>query len=84
MILSLSAGDILLYLRGQVIWGIFWSLILLLVVIFEVWAYFFSKEKTTISNIWKAWAIKSPLWAYLTLGLLWAGLTALIVHLAVW
>ena len=82
LIISLSLGDLLLYVKGQIIWGTFWSIILLLVVGYEIYAYFFSKHKTTISNIWKEWTIENPFFAYLTLGLIWLGLNALIVHLA--
>jgi len=84
MIFGLGTADVLLFIKGQFIWGIFWAIILSLVAIFEIYAYFFSKEKTTISNVWKAWAQKSPFWAYTTLFLIWLGLTSLIVHLAIY
>lgn len=84
MIFGLGLADLFLFIRGQFIWGIFWAIILSLVVIFEVYSYYFSKHKTTISNIWKKWDEKSPIWARPTLFLLWLGLTALIVHLAIY
>ena len=84
MIITLVAADIILYVVGQIIWGTFWTIILMLVAAYEIYAFYFSKHKTTISNIWKQWAMKSPITAYITLALLWIGLTALAVHLAVW
>lgn len=83
MCISLGVADALLFIRGQIVWGIFWAIILALVGIFEVYNFYILK-KSTISNVWKAWAQASPFWAYTTLFLLWFGLNALIVHLAVW
>ena len=84
MIAGLGVANLFLYLRGQIVWGIFWSLILLLVAGFELYSFYVSKAKTTISNVWKKWSQESPFWAYTTLALLCIGLNALIVHLAVW
>lgn len=84
MMIGAAVADALLYWQGQIIWGVFWSIIILLVIGFEIYAYFFSKHKRTISNIWKAWAQTSPFWAYLTLFILWVSLSALCLHLAVW
>ena len=84
MIIALVAADIILYIVGQFIWATFWTIILLLVAGYEIYAFYFSKHKTTISNIWKQWTIKSPVLAYSTLALIWIGLSALAVHLAVW
>lgn len=84
MILSVIAADTLLWINGQKEWAIFWVLITALVVVFELYGVFISKQKRTISNMWKAWAQEKPFWAYLTLGILWLGLSALCLHLAVW
>ena len=84
MIILAGTADAILYWQGQIVWGVFWSLIILLVICFEIYGFFFSPQKKTISNMWKEWAIKSPGWAYTTLALLWVALTALCIHLAVW
>jgi hypothetical protein len=74
----------LLWWQGQTVWAVFWSIIIGLVILFELYGILISKEKKTISNMWKAWAIKAPSWAYFTLALLYVSLTALCLHLAVW
>lgn len=84
MMVGAAVADGLLYWRGQYVWGIFWSCIILLVIGFEIFGKFFSKEKLTISNMWKKWAKEEPFWAYLTLGILCVSLNAMILHLAVW
>lgn len=84
MMIGAGVATGLLYWQGQLVWGIFWSCIICLVISFEIYGKFFSKQKKTISNMWKDWAIKSPFWAYLTLGILCVSLNALILHLAVW
>ncbi len=82
MIVCACIADFILYFKGQVIWGLFWSIIIGLVGVFEIVSYVTDKE--TISTKWKKWAEKSPFWAYLTLILLWVSLNALILHLAVY
>ena len=82
MLITLISGNILLWVFQQFVWAIFLTIILLMVAVFEIYGIFFSPQKTTISNMWKQWAEKSPIWAYTTLTLLWVGLNALVVHLA--
>ena len=82
MIVGAGIATGLLYWQGQVIWAIFWSCIICLVIGFEIFSY--ATKKKTISTIWKDWAIKSPKWAYTTLAILWVALSALCLHLAVW
>lgn len=84
MIVGAVVSDAILYWKGQIVWGIFWSIIILLVAAFEIYGVFISEKKKTISNMWKEWAIKSPFWAYTTLAILCIALNALILHLAVW
>lgn len=84
MMLGAFAADIILYMNGQYVWGTFWTFIILLVIGYEVWGKFISKEKKTISNMWKDWTIKDPTMAYLVLGILYVSLSALCLHLAVW
>ena len=81
MIGSVVIADALLFVRGQIIWGVFWAVITTLVIGFELWNFYVLK-KSTISNVWKKWAQESPWWAYTTLFFLWLGLNALILHLA--
>ena len=82
MLITLIGGNLLLWFQQQFLWAVFLTIILLMVAVFELYSVFVSKQKTTISNVWKQWAQQSPLWAYGTLTLLWIGLNALIVHLA--
>lgn len=84
LILTGLAATALCYSRGQIVWGVFLTIILLLTVAFEVYGRFISKERKTISSMWKAWAIKEPGWAYTALTLLCLAFNALILHLAVW
>lgn len=82
MIVCAVIADAILYWQGQIIWGVFWSVIVALVGGFEIYAYL--TKKKTISTIWKEWAQKSPFWAYTTLILLATALNGLWIHLAVW
>jgi hypothetical protein len=84
MIVCAGIADVLLYLQGQIIWGTFWSVIILLVGGYELYAYFFSAHKKTISNIYRDFIKAHPFWGYGILVLLCVALNALILHLAVW
>lgn len=81
MLVTLIAGNLSLYANGQYVWALFLNIILLLVAAFEIYGYFISPQKMTISNMWKQWAKKSPVWSYATLIIIAIGLNALIVHL---
>ena len=86
MIGTVVLGDAILYWQHQVVWGIFWSCIIALVLGFEVYGKFISKQKLTISNMWRDWIVyekdnkKFP-WGRITLIIIWVSFTALIVHL---
>jgi hypothetical protein len=82
MIVCASLATAILYWQGQIIWAIFWTVIIALVGGFEIFSY--ATKKKTISTVWKEWAQKSPFMAYLTLGLLATALGGLWLHLAVW
>jgi hypothetical protein len=86
MIIGAVAADFICYWRGQIVWGTFWSCIIALVIGYEIYGKFISKEKKTISNMFRDWIVwekenkKFP-WGRTTLIILWTALTALIVHL---
>lgn len=85
MILTAVSADTLLYLNQQWIWASFWSIVILLVIGYELYAII--TEKKTISTIYKEWIQKGKVaafWARLILILLWVGLNCLILHLWFW
>lgn len=82
MIISFIGLVTVLFVRGQIIWGIVWVVIGSTVGIAELYSIFVSKDKKTISNMWKQWTQNSPFWAWTALALMFIGLNALIVHLA--
>lgn len=68
------------------VWAIFWALIILGVVAFEIYGKFFSPVKITISNMYRDWITyekenKLFPWGRVVLLGLWLAFTALIVHL---
>ena len=79
-----AIADAILYWKGQIVWGTFWSCIILLVIGYELWAKFISKDKKTISNMYRDWIVsekgKFP-WARIVLIILAIALMALIIHL---
>jgi len=72
----------ILWFRGQMVWFTFLSAVTTLVIGYEIWGVLYSKEKTTISNMWKRWAKAEPFWAYTALLLMISAFVALGVHLA--
>jgi len=79
MIVSAVVADVILYLCKQWVWASFWSVIIFLVLVYELATYLLQRK--TISTLWKEWTEKSPVIAYVTLTILWVALTALCVHL---
>lgn len=75
---------IVLFWKDNPIWGIFFLGITIWTIGFEIWGKFFSKEKKTISTMYKDWAIKVGWWAYLALGFFITAMAGLTLHLAVW
>lgn len=82
MIVFACIADVILYINAQYIWATFWTLVILLVIGYELFAYL--TKKKTISTMWKDWLISSPLIAYPTTILIWIALNALMIHLIVW
>lgn len=68
------------------VWAIFWSCIILLVVGFEIYGKFFSPYKLTISNMyreWQKWEKENnrPQISRIGLAMWWIAFSGLIVHL---
>lgn len=81
-----AIADGLLYWRGQIVWGTFWSCIIALVIGYEIWGKFISKERKTISNMYRDWIVADKqsgnfAWGRLVLIILCIALNALIIHL---
>jgi hypothetical protein len=92
----ISIADVILYQQAFaapmpiklfiLVWAIFWSCIILLVVAFEIWGKFFSGYNLTISNMmreWQKWEKenkKFPM-SRVSLTMWWIAFTGLIVHL---
>lgn len=96
MLVGVSVADFFLYANAIaapmpikffiMVWAIFWSCIIALVVGFEIWGYFFSGKKLTISNMyreWQKWEKENNKfqWSRTCLAILWLAFTGLIVHL---
>ena len=86
MMIGAVVADFLCYWRGQTVWGTFWSCIIALVIGYEIWGKFFSKEKKTISNMFRDWIVYEKEhgmfpWGRTVLIILCIALNALIIHL---
>lgn len=82
MMVGAAIANGLLYWRGEIWWATFWSLIIALVVVYEVLSTIFKGK--TISTQYKEFIQRQPFWGYTILAILCIALNALILHLAVW
>jgi type IV secretory pathway TrbF-like protein len=84
-LVGLIAGDVsmllIMALAGQWIWFTTFSAITLIIVLAEIFSYFFTKEKITISTRYGLWIKESPVWALIALGCFLIAMISLAVHL---
>lgn len=82
MIICAAIADTLLYIRGEMWWGSFWSVIIATVILYEIVCYV--TQRKTISTQYRDFIKAHPVWGYTILAILCVSLNALIIHLAVW